>query len=253
MVMPSSSLRLLLCAAMAALLNACAVHGPDIEPQQAPRILKKSAAQGLHFRPQDKAQWEVVTLPGKLRTAFTLDKRHDRSALQAEARSSASMLRQRLSIPADQLGRLQFQWQVESLIAAADMSVRETEDSPVRLILAFEGDRSRFSPKNAMLNELTRALTGEELPYATLMYVWSNQHPVDSVIINPRTDRVRKWVLESGPTGLNQWRTHDRDIRADFEKAFGEPPGALVALAIMTDTDNTATHVRAWYGDIHLD
>jgi len=237
-----------LCAAAAMLLSACAWHGT---PQHL--VQTKPSQGGLHFRPQDKARWEPVELPGKLRTAFTLHTRDQRPAILANADSSASMLRQRLHIPPEQLGRLRFDWQVENLMAQADMSVRETEDSPVRLILAFEGDRSKFSAKNAMLSELTRALTGEELPYATLMYVWSNHHLVDSVIINPRTDRVRKWVLESGPQHLNQWRHHQRDIRADFEKAFGEPPGTLVALAIMTDSDNTRSQVRAWYGDIWLD
>lgn len=235
-------------AAVAVLLSACAWHG-----EMPPSVLDKPAKGSLHFRPQDKAQWESVPLPGKVRTAFKLEKRDQRPALQADAKSSASMLRQRLNIPPEQLGRLRFDWQVESLMANADMSVRENGDSPVRLILAFEGDRSRFSAKNAMLSELTRALTGEELPYATLMYVWSNHHPVDSVIINPRTDRVRKWVVESGPLRLKQWLHYQRDIRADFENAFGEPPGALIALAIMTDSDNTRTHVRAWYGDIWLD
>ena len=235
-------------AAVAMGLSACAWRG-----ELPPSVLDKPAQGGLHFRPQDKAQWEVVTLPGKLRTAFKLDKRGQRSALLADAQSSASMLRQRLNIPAAQLGRLRFDWQVESLMCQADMSVRERGDSPVRLILAFDGDRSRFSAKNAMLSELTRALTGEDMPYATLMYVWSNHHPVDSVIVNPRTDRVRKWVLESGPQHLKQWRHYQRDIRADFEKAFGEPPGNLMALAIMTDSDNTQSQVRAWYGDIWLD
>jgi hypothetical protein len=235
-------------AAVAMGLSACAWRG-----ELPPSVLDKPAQGGLHFRPQDKAQWEVVTLPGKLRTAFKLDKRGQRSALLADAQSSASMLRQRLNIPAAQLGRLRFDWQVESLMSQADMSVRERGDSPVRLILAFDGDRSRFSAKNAMLSELTRALTGEDMPYATLMYVWSNHHPVDSVIVNPRTDRVRKWVLESGPQHLKQWRHYQRDIRADFEKAFGEPPGNLMALAIMTDSDNTQSQVRAWYGDIWLD
>ena len=45
---------------------------------------------------------------------------------------------------------------------------------------------------------------------------------------------------------------HER-IKADFEKAFGEPPGALLGLAIMTDTDNTRSTARAWYGAIRLD
>ena len=235
-------------AAAALGLSACAWRG-----EVPPSVLDKPANGGLHFRPQDKAQWEAVALPGKLRTAFKLEKREQRPALLADAQSSASMLRQRLNIPPEQLGRLRFDWQVESLMSQADMSVRERGDSPVRLILAFDGDRSRFSAKNAMLSELTRALTGEDMPYATLMYVWSNHHPVDSVIVNPRTARVRKWVLESGPQHLKQWRHYQRDIRADFEKAFGEPPGALVSLAIMTDSDNTKSQVRAWYGDIWLD
>jgi len=211
-------------------------------------------AQGpLLFTPQDKAKWEVVALPGKLRTAFKLEKQGQRQALQADAQSSASMLRQRLNVPAERLGRLQFQWQIEDLIAQADMAERDSEDSPVRLILAFEGDRSRFSAKNAMLSDLTEALTGEPLPYATLMYVWCNHRPVGSVIVNPRTDRVRKLVVESGPQHVKQWRRYQRDVRADFETTFGESPGALVGMAIMTDTDNTRSHVRAWYGDIQLD
>ncbi|PVE43089.1 DUF3047 domain-containing protein [Limnohabitans planktonicus] len=206
----------------------------------------------LHFTPDASVRWEKVQLPGKLRTAFRLERHQNRPAVQAQAESSASLLRQRLNLPPDQLGRLQFQWQVENLIAGADMAQREAEDSPVRLILTFDGDRSRFSGKNAMLSELTQALTGEPLPYATLMYVWCNQRPVESVINNPRSDRIRKLVVESGGKRLKQWLLYERDIRADFEKAFGEAPGALLNLAIMTDSDNTRSSVRAWYGDIRL-
>lgn len=238
----------LLLASCVFLLSACAIHN-----EKSPSVISKPTNGVLVFKPQDKALWEPVTLPGKLRTAFKLESRDHRPALMAHAQSSASMLRQRLNIAPEQLGRLHFDWQVENLLANADMSQREHEDSPVRVILAFEGDRSKFSAKNAMLSELTQALTGESLPYATLMYVWSNHHPVDSVIINPRTDRIRKWVLESGPQHLNQWRHYSRDIRVDFQQAFGESPGKLVALAIMTDSDNTQSNVRAWYGDIRLD
>ncbi len=207
----------------------------------------------LTFTAQDKSQWEPVLLPGKLRTAFRLEKHQGRQSLRADAERSASMLRQRLNIQPEQLGRLVFEWQVEALIADADMRQRETEDSPVRLILAFDGDRQKFSAKNAMLSELSRALTGEELPYATLMYVWSNQLPVGTVIVNPRTDRVRKIVVESGADHVKQWRHYERQIKADYEKAFGEAPGALQGLAIMTDTDNTQGQARAWYGEIRLD
>lgn len=232
------------------LLGACATV-PDPEavtarapvPQQLP----------LHFSAQDKSRWEPIALPGKVRTLFRLEHRDDKTAVMAQALSSASMLRQRLQIAPEKLGSLQFEWQVENLVAGADMAQRDTEDSPVRLILVFDGDRSRFSAKNTLLSELTHSLTGEPLPYATLMYVWCNECLKESVIVNPRTDRIRKLAVESGPAHLGQWRTYQRNIRADFEQAFGEAPGTLLGLAIMTDTDNTRSQARSWYGPVRLD
>ena len=207
----------------------------------------------LVFTAKDKVGWEPLLLPGKLRTTFRAVEHDGRRSLLAQSVGAASMLRQRLRIEPAQLGQLSFQWQVAQLIEGADMTVRELEDSPARVVLAFDGDRSRFSPRNAMLNELTRSLTGEEMPYAMLMYVWSNALPVDTVIVNPRTDRIRKIVVESGPARLQQWLAYQRDVRADFERAFGEPPGILQGLAIMTDSDNTRSTAQAWYGDIRLD
>jgi len=49
---------------------------------------------------------------------------------------------------------------VPALIADADMAHRDADDSPVRVVLVFEGDRSKFSMKNAMLSELAQAMTG---------------------------------------------------------------------------------------------
>jgi hypothetical protein len=162
------------------------------------------------------------------------------------------MLRHQLHLPPEQLGTLQFAWQVPALIEGADMSHRHADDSPVRVVLAFEGDRRQFSARDAMLSELSLALTGEELPYATLMYVWCNHRPVGSVIANPRTDRIQKIVVESGGQNLKHWLEYQRDVRTDFQQAFGEAPGALVAIGLMTDSDNTQSTTRAWYGDIRL-
>ncbi len=132
------------------------------------------------------------------------------------------------------------------------MSDRDAEDAVVRVILSFEGDRSKFSAKNRMLSDLSQALTGEELPYATLMYVWCNTRAVGDVITNPRTDRIRKIVVESGAAHLGKWLDYERDIRADFIKAFGEEPGTLTGIALMTDTDNTQSKATAWYGPVRL-
>lgn len=206
----------------------------------------------LIFNAEDKLRWASVHLPGKLRTAFSMSQRDARSSVQTASEASISMLRKRVNIGADQLGYIRFEWRVTNLIEGADMTQRDTEDSPVRIVLAFDGDRSRFSPLNAMLSELTRSLTGEEMPYAVLMYVWSNELPVGTVITNPRTDRIRKIVVESGPARLQQWLNYERDLSADFRAAFGEMPQVLQSIAIMTDTDNTRGKTQAWYGTISL-
>jgi hypothetical protein len=132
------------------------------------------------------------------------------------------------------------------------MARRDLDDSPARIVLVFDGDRSRFTPAEAMMSELARTLTGEEMPYATLMYVWCNRRAPGEVITNPRTSRIRKMVVESGATNLGRWLDYERDVRADYIRAFGEPPGALRGVAIMTDSDNTRSVTRAWYGAVRL-
>ena len=204
------------------------------------------------WQPEDQVKWDLVKIPGKVPTQYSVVRLSNRRSLMASASSSASMLRKDLRIEPEQLNALNFSWQIQKLIEGADMAHRDYDDSPVRLVLAFDGDRSQFSPKNAMLSELTHALSGRPMPYATLMYVWCNQRPVDSVIQNPRTDRIRKIVVESGAGRLNQWISYERNIRADYEKAFGEPPGALIGIGLMTDSDNTRSQAQAWYGPIQL-
>lgn len=197
-------------------------------------------------------RWKHYPLPGKQATAYRYEWVDGRHAMHANAKMSASMLRQSIRVPPARLGVIRFSWKVPKLISGADLTLRETHDSPVRLVLAFEGDRAKFSVKNAMISELAQTLTGEALPYATLMYVWCNACTPGEVLSNPRTDRIREIVLESGSDQLGQWVHYERDIRADYEKAFGEPPGSLLDVGLMTDTDNTRQTTTAWYGAVSL-
>jgi Protein of unknown function (DUF3047) len=235
-------------ACIAALLAGCA-SSPS-PTQDIADTAWAAASRVATIRPLPQAGWEHVALPGKTRVQFVPVRDGGRAALEATAVSAASVVRKRVRIEPQDLGRLRFSWKVPQLIEAADLATREADDAPVRIILAFDGDRSRFSAKDAMLSELMRALTGEEMPYATLMYVWCNSRASESVVRSPRTDRVRKLVLESGPGRLHQWLDYERDVRADFEKAFGEPPGALVGIALMTDSDNTRSTATALYGPV---
>ena len=244
--------RLMFPCIIASQVTACAVWsdtGTESRDELATRIAPWALASVTHSKPP---VWQHFKLPGKKPSQFDYVLEDNRSAIAASAQSSASMLRQITRIEPSDLGSLKFSWKLPDLIQYADMSLREFDDSPVRVVLAFEGDRTKFSAKNAMLSELAHALTGEPMPYATLMYVWCNSCEPGEIIVNPHTDRIRKLPLESGRDKLNRWMDYERAVRDDFVKAFGEEPGMLTSISIMTDTDNTKSVARAWYGPVQL-
>ena len=142
---------------------------------------------------------------------------------------------------------MEFGWWVDALIEGASIADASREDAVARVLFAFDGDEGKLSARTRALHDLVEALTGERPPYATLMYVFETAQPVGSIVPGARSDRVRKLVLDSGEASLRQWRRHRRDLVADFRAAFGEDPGRLVAIAIMTDTDNTKSRAAAWY------
>jgi hypothetical protein len=197
--------------------------------------------------------WQTFELPGKQKTRYVAQQADGRWIVHAQAQASASMYRRTLRIEPEQLGTVAFSWKVGALNAEADVRHSDTEDAVVRVVLAFDGDHDRLSPRNRMMFDLMHGLTGESPPYATLMYVWDPRAELDAVVVNPRTDRIRKIVLESGAGHLGQWREYRRDIRADFRRAFGEDPGPLIGVALMTDADNTRNRAEAWYGEIRFE
>jgi hypothetical protein len=196
--------------------------------------------------------WSHFPFPGKSATKYQYAFDEGRKAMLAKSINSSSMLRREVRLEPKDLDLIQFSWKVPEHINYCGQTVDENDDSPVRIFLTFEGDRSKFSTKNALLAELAHLLLGEPLPYATLVYVWSHHKPLESIIHSARTDRVRSIVVESGTQQLGQWKDYQRHIRADFEKAYGEPPGALLRVAIMTDNDSTCAPISAWYGSLSL-
>lgn len=196
--------------------------------------------------------WHDFSLPGKRTTRYWAGWEGPQRVVHARADASASMLRRRIRIEGADLGSVEFSWRVDALIDGADLNDADSSDSPARIVLAFDGDPARLSQRNRMLFDLAQAVTGEAPPYATLMYVWDNKAVPETVIPSRRTDRVRKIVLESGPERRGRWLHYRRDIAADYRRAFGEAPGALTGIALMTDADNTRTRAEASYGEVHL-
>ncbi len=70
------------------------------------------------------------------------------------------------------------------------------------------------------------------------------------MVPNAFTNCVMMIVVESGKSKLGQWVKEERNIYEDYKKAFGEEPGMITGVAVMTDTDNTGEFAIGYYGDI---
>jgi Protein of unknown function (DUF3047) len=237
------------CSLVGLLLSGCASApwAPPMPPEPA------SVPAPVPVQRANLSDWMEYVIPGKRSTRYTPLVLDGRPVVHAASDSAASVFRRRVRVEPAELGTLRFSWRVEELIKAADLNEADSADSPVRLILAFDGDHKRLSLRNRLSFDLAHAISGETPPFATLMYVWDNKAPLESVIHSGRTDRVRKIVLESGAARLGRWCHYERDIIADYRKTFGEEPGPLVSVALMTDADNTRSTAEAWYGEVLLE
>ena len=199
------------------------------------------------------AGWEPLRLaPNKALTLYRFVEDQGIVVLHAHAEASASGLVASVRIDITASPILQWRWKVAQLIDDADNAVASREDSPVRIVLNFDGDRSKLSLRDKASSAIARRISGRELPYAELMYIWSNREPVGTVIENPHTHRIEMVVATTGAANVGQWVTLRRNVVDDFRRAFKESPGLLTEIGILSDTDNTGATVDAWYGDIRF-
>lgn len=180
------------------------------------------------FSAGDLAGWEEREFTGRTRYEVADDPEGTGRVLAATSESAASAfyLERRIDLEATPL--LSWRWKVEAPLPISDERSKRGDDFAARVYVVSQG-----------FGLLRRPLA--------LTYVWANA-PVGSAWPNPFTARAVMVVVDSGPGG--GWRHHERDVRADFRRYHGKDLKRLDGIAIMTDTDNSGTEGRAWYGDL---
>ncbi len=150
---------------------------------------------------------------------------------------------------------LKWRWQLDQPIRSADLTRKEGDDSPLKVCAMFDMPLDKLGFVERNLLRLARTLSGERLPAATLCYVWDHKQAPGSQLPNAYSPRLRFVVLDSGDGKLGQWVSHERDLVADLNRAFGHEfvtPPPLIAVVVGADSDNTQSSSLAYLGDIIL-
>lgn len=90
-------------------------------------------------------------------------------------------------------------------------------------------------------------------PPRSLNYLWANVEPVGAVLAHPKSGRAQLFVSESGNAKAGRWITEERDVTADWKKAFPDQPmPKIVGLGVMTDSDSLGMKLTGDYAGIEL-
>jgi hypothetical protein len=201
-----------------------------------------------------EAGWSHLPLSKLKRdTVYTLAQADGRTVLRAAADGSASayaaLLKPSVAAPV----ALSWRWKTGALVPGADNRDKSREDAPLRVMVAFDGDSSTLPEAEKKRARRAKQLSGKDLPYALLMYIWSDLVAVETLIPSAHSSRVKMLVVASGANGLGAWQAVRRDIAADYRRAFGAEPGPVTAVGVMTDTDNTGAKAAGEYADLRFE
>src|SRR5216684_4590867 len=169
--------------------------------------------------------------------------------LDGHADGSASGFYRRIHIDPTRHPVIEWRWRVLQTPASLDPRIPARDDSPARVIVAFHGDATRLDIGERFTLRLYKALTGEKMPYAIIMYSWASDAPVGTITPSIPTGKIQTIVVESGG-GIGEWRELRRNVLEDYRLAFGEEPWDIVAVGVMTDARNTNEKASAQFGDI---
>jgi hypothetical protein len=195
--------------------------------------------------------WKPLTFKKIERhTTYKLVRDNETVVIKALAEASASGLTREIKINPKEYPIVLWRWKVMNILKKGDVHKKGGDDYPARIYITFEYDPSKLSLFEKVKYEAIRLLYGEYPPLGAINYIWESKAPIGTIVPNPYTDRVMMFVVESGPSKLNEWVNEERNLYEDYKKAFGVDPPMISGVAIMTDTDNTGESATAYYGDI---
>jgi hypothetical protein len=198
--------------------------------------------------------WSPVTFRNiKRHTLYTLVRDGETVVVRAQASASAAALACILRADPREYPILRWRWKVDHVLDKSDITRKHGDDYPARVYITFAFDPARATLAERIQHAAARLIYGEDLPSASINYVWDTHAPVGTVASSAYTEKVKIIVVESGPFRVGRWVEEARNVYDDYLRAFGAEPTRVSGVAIMTDTDNTGESAVAWYGDIALE
>ena len=196
--------------------------------------------------------WETIDLQRGVTAWSIVADPEVEACLRAKSAGEASALQLVLGDSARGARSLHWSWRSDGPVEGSDLSLREADDASARVTVSFDFEPPGLSRWDRLKHRLARRRLGPAVPGAAISYVWGNAEPVDSMFEGAYASRVRVIVLRNADDPRDTWVHEERDLRADFRRAFGEEMPPVTGIGLLTDADDTGGRAAACYGDLSL-
>ena len=192
-------------------------------------------AEELGFGPDlHQAGWRTVTFPGIAAASF---KATGRTSLEVSADSAAGLLCRMLDGAQWQARKAHWRWRVRQGAPATDLTTRGVDDRALAVYFVFGARADAGKSPTGLLGSAT---------VTALVYVFGGDKPRGRILPSPHMGERGKFiVLRPADAQKSVWLDEDVDLATDHLRAFARPAPLLLAVIIMSDSDDTRTRNRA--------
>lgn len=193
----------------------------------------------VYFTVAEMATWEVEEFSDL--TQYQITEFAGKAALQAISNNSASGLVKKLRIDLFATPYLNWHWASEQPLNIANEQTKTGDDFIARIYLVIDGGFKFWQTQS-------------------LSYVWSSNQNEGTAWPNPFAENnVKMLAVRGKEANMQQWYVEKRSVFQDLITAFGDCGSDkanekayryIDAIAIMTDTDNSASKATSYYGQI---
>lgn len=198
--------------------------------------------------------WAERTLPGIAPNRWRIVDVEGARVLEVESARAASSLVHVVPASLADASLLGWSWWTERFPRGGALGAKASDDFAARVYVIFDYPLDKVPMASRLGLRLARALHGDDVPAASLSYVWDAEAPVGTLADSPYTSRVRMIVAASG--GAGRWTSVTRDLAADFQRAFGAEHGPgmppIRAIVVGADSDQTGDTLLTRFSDLRL-
>jgi hypothetical protein len=184
-------------------------------------------------------QWQPKVFAGE--SVYSVVEHKGRTALRANSQNAASGLVLKQKIDLIKTPYLSWSWLAQSKLVGLDERTKGGDDYVARIYVVIDGGLFIWNSRS-------------------LNYVWSSNQDEGLVWNNPFAgSRVKMMSVKGQEAQTGRWYEQQRNVYTDLIAAFGDKGSDSANLkayqhidvvAIMTDTDNSASFAQSYYGDL---